>query len=81
MYSLRRLQNRWEDAREAWKEGVREEGRKVLRAVEQQWGGVVREGGRRERKEEDITMGDVKRAREAVGRVRRVLERSDVKSS
>src|SRR5262249_48342031 len=34
VWSLRRLQNKWESAREFWEGEVREEGRKAVRAVE-----------------------------------------------
>ncbi|KAI4228718.1 MAG: hypothetical protein L6R36_001408 [Xanthoria steineri] len=71
--ALRRLQKRWEAARGRWVVLLREEGRRVLRRVEDGWRGVVRDGG----------MGDVEDEGEREGRektrrvVREVRERLD----
>ncbi|KAF2851909.1 hypothetical protein T440DRAFT_447320 [Plenodomus tracheiphilus IPT5] len=75
-FSLRRMQKLWEGARESWQGTVREEGRRtlkrtedvvrvIIRASELGGRGGVRDDGEAERA----------RAREAVRRVREVLER------
>lgn len=75
VWALRRLQVRWERARKEWEQGVREDGRVVLRNLEEilrkliENGGVPREEvGAEERRE-------VERARGAVGLVREELDR------
>ncbi|KAL8995636.1 MAG: hypothetical protein Q9169_004679 [Polycauliona sp. 2 TL-2023] len=74
VYALRRLQRRWEEARGRWMGLCREEGRRVLRKVEDGWRGVVRDGGMGV-KEEDGEMSEGReRARSALRRVRGVLE-------
>ena len=73
VYSMRRLQRRWEGARGRWEGEVREEGRRALRGVEEGLRGVVREGGRGE-----LEVGGVegrRGAREAVEGVREALRR------
>jgi len=73
VWSIWRLQGRWEGARRGWEGEVREEGRRILRVVEGAVGGVVREGGRGA---EEVEGGEERRmAREAVGRGREVLGR------
>lgn len=76
VYSMRRLQKRWEGARERWMEMVREEGRKVLRAVEEGWRGVVREGGLATNADEGEREGREK-AKEAVRGVKEALQRME----
>lgn len=72
VWSLRRLQTKWENARSAWEEQVREDGRRVLRNVEEDAREVVREGVR---EEVDELGGEARgKAREAVARVERELE-------
>lgn len=71
VWSMRRLQKRWEEARGLWEADVREEGRRALRGVEEEMKEVVREGGK--------GVGDVEgeverqRARELLGMAREVL--------
>lgn len=45
VWSLRRLQRRWEDARSTWEEQIREDGKRVLRHMEEVTREAVREGG------------------------------------
>jgi len=71
VYSLRRLQKRWEDVRVSWKEGIREHGRTALRAIERRWSDLIREGG--EHDTDDASLGERRKAREAVARVRSAL--------
>ena len=72
VYSLRRLQTRWEQARKEWKATIREEGRRVLQFSEQQCREVVKEGGYAKLDEAEA---EVRRsAKEAVERVREALE-------
>ena len=80
VYSMRRLQSRWEGARRVWRESVREEGRRVLRDAEGLWRGFV------EREEvqggggnagDDVGVEERRVAREAVARVRDALEASE----
>ena len=76
VYALRRLQKRWEDAREKWAEGLREEGRLTLRAAEEGWRAVVREGGTAKElgKAEQMEYEERTRAKKAVERIRVCLE-------
>lgn len=76
VYSLRRLQKRWEGARELWMEMVREEGRKVLRAVEEWWRAVIRDTGMGEREDENGRQ-ERERARQALRGVKEALERME----
>lgn len=71
VYSMRRLQKRWEDVRVSWKEGIREHGRTALRAIERRWSELIREGGKHDT--DDASPGDRRKAREAVARVRSAL--------
>ncbi len=76
VYSMRRLQKRWEGARESWMEMVREEGRKVLRAVEEGWRIVIRDAGMGEREDENGRQ-ERERARQALRGVKEALERME----
>ncbi|KAM0802916.1 hypothetical protein BDR22DRAFT_100772 [Usnea florida] len=72
VWSLRRLQTRWENAKVAWEAQIREDGRVVLRNVEESARKTVREGGMGEI---DVLGREERRvARTAVGRVERALE-------
>ncbi|KAL8847546.1 MAG: hypothetical protein Q9221_007405 [Calogaya cf. arnoldii] len=77
VFSLRRLQKKWEGARERWMVLVREEGRRVLRKVEDGWRGVVRDGGMGaredgvEREERERARGAVRAVRERLGEMER----------
>ena len=77
VWSARRLQRRWESAREAWVAQVREEGRKVLGLVEGRCRRVVRDGGRSSIGEgmvEEVGSAEEMVARAAVAEAREVLE-------
>lgn len=71
VYSMRRLQKRWEDVRVSWKEGIREQGRTALRAIERRWSDLIREGGKHDI--DDASLEERQKAREAVARVRSAL--------
>jgi len=73
VWSARRLQREWERAREAWRERVMEEGRKVLGAVEAECRNVV-EMGLREGVDRSVEEEEEKSAEEAVERVRAALK-------
>lgn len=72
VWSLRRLQTKWEDARSTWEVQIREDGRRVLRHVEEVARNDVREGGMGEVDE----LGEEERrvAREAVAKVQKALD-------
>lgn len=72
VWSLRRLQTKWENARSTWEAQVREDGRRVLRNVEEDAREVVREGGGGE--VDELGREARGKAREAVARVERELE-------
>ena len=72
VWSLRRLQTRWENARSSWEAQIREDGKIVLRNVEEVAREAVREGGMGEVDELDREARRV--AREAIARVERALE-------
>lgn len=71
VYSLRRLQRKWEDAKGVWMGAVREEARRVLKIVEDTFRGVVREGGKP--KVDETGVEERRLAREAVEAVREAL--------
>lgn len=73
VYSMRRLQRKWEAARAFWEGEVREEGRKALKATEEVVRGVVMEGGRGGADADVVGAGERREAREAVEAVREVL--------
>lgn len=76
VWSLRRLQRRWETAREYWQSEVREEGRKAVRAVEisvaETLDKAVRDGSRAS---EDALLAELRQARELVQRAEEALAR------
>lgn len=72
VWSLRRLQTRWEIARLKWEAQMREDGRSVLRNVEEVARATVREGGMGE--VDELGREDRRVAREAVARAERALE-------
>ena len=45
VWSLRRLQSKWEGARREWRATIREEGRRILQVAEGECREIVREGG------------------------------------
>jgi len=71
VYSMRRLQKRWEDVRVSWKEGIGEQGRTALVATERRWSDLIREGGKHDT--DDASLGERRKAREAVAKVRSAL--------
>ena len=73
VYSMRRLQKKWEAARAFWEGEVREEGRKALKGTEEVVRGVVREGGREG--EDVVGVEERKVAREVLEGVREALGR------
>lgn len=73
VWSLRRLQSKWEAAKVFWRGEVREEGRVTLREAEETGRRAIQEGGRG--KEEDgMGRKDVEKARAAVRRAREKLD-------
>lgn len=77
VWSLRRLQKKWETAREYWQGEVREEGRKAVRAVEISVGEAldkaVRQSGRAEN--DEALLNELKTARELVQQAEEALNR------
>ena len=71
VWSLRRLQSRWEGARREWKATIKEEGRRVLQVAEGECREAVREGGYVEVDEAGVE--DKRGALEAVEKVRGAL--------
>lgn len=72
VWSLRRLQTKWENARSTWEAQIREDGRRVLRHVEETARNDVREGGMGE--VDELGREERKVARDAVARAERALE-------
>lgn len=77
VWSLRRMQNLWETTRRMWEEEVREEGRKTLKGTEEEVRWIVKGWENRSAKDKntDDNVAERRAAREAVGRVRNVLEK------
>jgi len=74
VWSLRRLQRKWESAREKWEGDVREEGRKLLKDAEDGMKAVV-ERGSRPREVQPEGVRERQRAGEALERCRDLLAR------
>lgn len=76
VWSLRRLQKKWETAREYWQSEVREEGRKAVRAVEisvaETLDKAVRDGSAAN---EGALLAELRQARELVRRAEEALAR------
>lgn len=72
VYSLRRLQRRWESAKDDWKLTIRENGRDILRRAEEQAREVVKIGGMGEL--DDAGVEERRVAKTAVEKVKRALE-------
>ncbi|KAH7318300.1 hypothetical protein B0I35DRAFT_478818 [Stachybotrys elegans] len=72
VYSLNRLQKKWEAARSFWEGEVREEGRKAVRATEQSVGEVLDGGRRRSSSEEE---NQLQKARELIAEAEDALAR------
>ncbi|KUI61177.1 hypothetical protein VP1G_11199 [Cytospora mali] len=80
MWSLRRLQKKWETAREYWQSEVREEGRKAVRAVEISVGealdkALVKETEAGSQGEDEAQLQELRRARELVQKAEEALEK------
>ncbi|KAG8159093.1 hypothetical protein KVR01_010754 [Diaporthe batatas] len=76
VWSLRRLQKKWETAREYWQSEVREEGRKAVRAVEISVGEALDKAMRDGSKaNEDALLSELRQARELVQRAEEALAR------
>ncbi|KAL9130261.1 MAG: hypothetical protein Q9217_001511 [Psora testacea] len=71
VYSLRRLQTRWEKSRREWKATITEEGRRVLQLNEEQCRQIVTEGGYG--KLDEVGIEERRIAREAIEKVREAL--------
>lgn len=72
--ALRRMQKSWEDAREAWKVEVREEGRQTLKRTEGLVRSIVNSGGP-DAVVEAEGVEERKQAREAIAKVREALQK------
>lgn len=75
VYSLHRLQSKWSSARETWEEGVMEEGRRILRDVEERMREMVRNGGSRVVDEREVQ--DRRLVLQRLEGVRNALEKLD----
>ncbi len=73
VWSLGRLQKKWETARDFWEGEVREEGRKAVRAVEVSVADVLDRAARVGRP--DTAMGDLDRAGELVEKAEDALSK------
>jgi len=74
-YAIRRMQNKWESARETWASELREDGRKVLKDIEEHVRVIIEQEGKKDR----VIEGEPQRneAAQAVARVEQIL--SDMK--
>ncbi len=77
VWSMRRMQNKWETARKFWEGEVREEGRKAVRAVE----AVVRDVLAGPGKPTIEGVEELQQARRAVEQAREALERTNSHSN
>ncbi|KZF20405.1 hypothetical protein L228DRAFT_250090 [Xylona heveae TC161] len=75
VWSLKRLQTKWEAARRFWEAEVREEGRRVLRETEGRISTIVRDAGRPET--DELGIKERKEARDAVEKASRELKKLD----
>lgn len=76
VWSLRRVQKRWETAREYWQSEVREEGRKAVRAVEISVADALDKAVSQSSKSGDAALsGELKTAREIVHKAEEALSR------
>lgn len=91
VWSLRRMQKRWEEGRKAWEGEVAEAGRVVLRETEERFRTLIENGGKREVKEEvegtreraiaKMAVADVERLlADAVGAQKKTSEQDERKS-
>lgn len=75
VYSLHRLQSKWSSARANWEGSVMEEGRRILRDVEERMREMVRNGGRKVVDEREVK--DRKLVLQRLEGVRNALEKLD----
>lgn len=77
VWSLRRLQKKWESAREYWQGEVREEGRKAVKAVSISVGDAMRSAVEQRSKstDEEAALVELKKARELVQKAEEALGR------
>lgn len=72
VFSVWNLQGKWEAARKAWQDEIREEGRKALKETENRMAAIIEAGGRPTEDPEDVAARDA--AREAVTSARQALQ-------
>ena len=77
VWSLRRMQNKWETARTFWEGEVREEGRKAVREVEAVIGNVIVEAKNKPVELGAETAAEISKARDAVKRAEDALAASN----
>jgi hypothetical protein len=75
VWSLRRLQKKWETARSYWEREVREEGRRAVRATEASVGEVFERAKVRETNEDKGEIEEIRRVRELVAAAEGALAR------
>lgn len=75
VYSLHRLQSKWSSARETWEVRVTEEGRRILRDVEERMREMVKNGGRKVADEREVE--DKKLVLQRLEGIRNALEKLD----
>ncbi|KAH8908645.1 hypothetical protein BR93DRAFT_925731, partial [Coniochaeta sp. PMI_546] len=75
VWSMRRLQKKWEAARAYWEGEVREEGRKAVRATEASVGEVFERAKRREAQEGKDVLEEVRKVRAMVEEAEDALQR------
>jgi len=73
VWSMRRVQKKWEQARKFWEGEVREEGRVALKETEESLRTIIQTGGRAESIDEDSEQRNI--AKKAVEEAREALER------
>lgn len=76
VWSLRRVQKKWETAREYWQSEVREEGRKAVRAVEISVADALDKAVSKSGQSSDAALsGELKKARELVHKAEQALDK------
>lgn len=71
-WSLRRMQRKWEAAREFWEAEVREEGRRALKQTEESVGAIISDGDKQPVDSQSVD--ERTKAKRALARVRELLE-------
>lgn len=75
VWSMRRMQKQWERARDFWEGGVREEGRKAVRGVEETIASALTESRTRGQGRDPVdTRNDLQKAQDLVRKAERFLE-------